>query len=232
MRNRTQLIFIHGAGGCKESWYYQTQFFKGSEAINLPGHPDGVLCPTINEYAVWLRNYINKKGYENVILAGHSLGGGIALRYALSFLENPRGIILVGSGARLRVHPDFLRILEKAVNDENLLEHFTAPIYSLIEPDLSIILKKRSIENKAIAYLNDMKACDKFDVIEELDSINIPLLAICGDQDILTPPAYSNFLAKRMSNAQVVIVSGGTHMVHAEKPVKINQAIKEFIDSL
>ena len=36
-----KIIFIHGSGGCKESWGYQTDYFKGSKAINLPGHPQG-----------------------------------------------------------------------------------------------------------------------------------------------------------------------------------------------
>ena len=36
------LVFIHGSGGCKEGWYHQTQYFEGSEAIDLPGHPDTV----------------------------------------------------------------------------------------------------------------------------------------------------------------------------------------------
>ncbi len=69
-----QLVFIHGSGGCRESWKSQTQHFEGSEAINLPGHPDGDLCPTIEEYTQWLHRYVQGKGYEDLVLIGHSLG--------------------------------------------------------------------------------------------------------------------------------------------------------------
>ena len=82
-----QLIFIHGSGGCKESWQFQTQYFDKSEAINLPGHPDGDLCPTIEGYTNWVRQYIQSKNYREVVLVGHSLGGGIALQYALDYPE-------------------------------------------------------------------------------------------------------------------------------------------------
>ncbi len=112
-----QLIFIHGSGGCKESWQFQTQYFDKSEAINLPGHPDGDLCPTIEGYTNWVRQYIQSKNYREVVLVGHSLGGGVALQYALDYPEDLKAIVLIGSGARLKVHPNFLEMLEKAKQD-------------------------------------------------------------------------------------------------------------------
>lgn len=113
-----KLIFIHGSGGCKESWQFQIDHFKNSEAINLPGHPDGELCSTIAEYAAWLHIYIQDKGYQDVVLVGHSLGGGIALQYALDYPEKLAGIITVGSGGRLRVSPLILGNLENAIESK------------------------------------------------------------------------------------------------------------------
>ena len=114
------LIFIHGSGGSKESWQHQTEYFTNSEAIDLPGHPDGAPFSTIDGYAKWLNGYINKNGYRDVVLAGHSLGGGIVLSYALQYPGELKGMILVGSGLRLRVHPMFLNTLEKAIDDPDL----------------------------------------------------------------------------------------------------------------
>ena len=74
-----KIIFIHGSGGCKESWKFQTDYFKDSEAINLPGHPDGDTCGSIEEYVDWLKGYIDEKGYKDLVLVGHSLGGGMVL---------------------------------------------------------------------------------------------------------------------------------------------------------
>ncbi len=227
-----QLIFIHGSGGCKESWQYQTEYFKGSDAVNLPGHPDGELCPTIEGYVGWLRTYIQEKGYTEVVLAGHSLGGGIALQYALDYPEDLAGVITVGSGGRLRVHPSFLEMLEKAVADPSLLDMESVTSYDLIEPDLAAIIQKRTTENTPAAFLNDMKACDQFDVMDRLESITIPLLAIVGDQDNMTPPKYSSFLVDKISGAKTAIIPGGTHMAYAEKPVEVNQAIDAFLQSI
>lgn len=223
-----KMIFIHGSGGCKESWKYQTDFFKESEAVDLPGHPDGELCPTIEEYAAWLHGYIKEKGYKDVVLAGHSLGGGIALQFALDY-PDVKGIILVGSGARLRVHPQFIEALEAAVKNPALMLNFTATTYDLIDPELTDVLKKRTEENGPAPFLNDMKACDQFDVMDRISSLKVPVLALCGDQDVMTPPKYSTYLADHIAGAKAVIIPGGTHFAFAEKPVEVNQAIESFL---
>lgn len=227
-----KLIFIHGSGGCKESWQYQTQYFEGSEAMDLPGHPDGDLCQTIEEYVAWLRGYILKKGYQDVILVGHSLGGAIALQYALDYAKDLEGIILIGSGARLRVHSTFLETLEKAIGNPRLWEDISNPTYALIKPELADIIKKRAAKNGPGSFLNDLKACDQFDVMEKLSSLSVPLLAICGDQDMMTPPKYSNFLVDKIAGAKAVIIPGGTHFVFAEKPAEVNHAIEAFLQEL
>ncbi len=227
-----KLIFIHGSGGCRESWKHQTAYFKDSEAINLPGHPDGELCPSIKGYTSWLRDYILGKGYTDVVLAGHSLGGGIILQYALDYPEDLAGIIPIGSGGRLRVHPDFLKMLEAAAADPSGSPELNDSTYDLIDPPLAAVIKKRDIENTPAAFLNDLKACDAFDVMEALPKITIPLLGIVGDKDIMTPPKYTSFMVDKISGAKSVIIPGGTHFVFAEKPVEVNQAIEEFIQAL
>ncbi len=227
-----KLLFVHGSGGCRESWKYQTEHFEGAEAVNLPGHPDGDLCPTIEAYAAWLHDYIRQAGHENVVLAGHSLGGGIALQYALEHASNLSGIVLVGSGAKLRVIPALLEGLESAIENSDTAFGAFDQIYDGIEPGLAEILKARAAENGLASLLNDLRACDRFNVMERLNEIKVPLLAICGEQDLMTPPKYAKFLVDRLSEANVHIIPGGTHMVHAEEPDAVNQAIDAFVGAL
>jgi len=226
-----QLIFIHGSGGSKESWIYQTQYFKGSIALDLPGHPEGELITTIDGYVEWLRSAVQEAGYRQVVLVGHSLGGGIALLYALKYPKDLAAIITVGSGARLRVHPQFLEALEKVIKDPEI-ENPLNTAFDLIDPELASVLKRRSTENGPTAELNDLKACDRFDIMDRLAQIDVHTLALCGDQDVMTPPKYSHYLAGHMPNAKAVIIEGGTHMVFAEKPLEANQAIENFLKTI
>lgn len=227
-----QLIFIHGSGGCRESWQYQTEYFVGSDAVNLPGHPDGDLLPSIEEYALWLHGYIQEKAYGDVVLVGHSLGGGISLQYALDHPRQVAGVVTVGSGGRLRVRPKFLELLEKAVTDPSAWEHRPRSNYGVIDPDLAEVIRRREIENTPAAFLNDMKACDRFDILDRIDMIASPLLAVVGEEDAMTPPKYSLFMADRLPNARAVVVPGGGHMVFAEKPDQVNSAIEKFLNTL
>jgi pimeloyl-ACP methyl ester carboxylesterase len=227
-----QLIFIHGSGGGKEFWFYQTQYFKGSVALDLPGHPEGELIPTIDGYVEWLHKTVQDAGYRKIVLVGHSLGGGIALLYALKYPEDVIGLISVGSGARLRVHPKFLEGLEKAIEDPSQFEKTPNPAYDLVAPELRAVLNRRYQENGPAAALNDMRACDRFDIMNQIAEINIPILALCGDQDVMTPPKYSYYLETHMPKAKALVIAGGTHMVYAEKPLEVNRAIDEFLKTL
>jgi pimeloyl-ACP methyl ester carboxylesterase len=227
-----KLIFIHGSGGCKESWQYQTQYFEDSVAIDLPGHPDGELCSSIDDYVEWLHGYVTENGDTDLVITGHSLGGGIALQYGLKYPENVKGLICVGSGARLRVHPMFLEGLEKAIAAKENTQAFTETSLSLIEPELTKIIARRMQENGLAAMLNDLQACDKFDIMDRLGEIDIPLLAVSATDDVMTPPKYSQYLVDHMHNARAVVIEGGTHFVFAEKPDEVNRVIEDFLKTL
>lgn len=227
-----KLIFIHGSGGCKESWHYQTEYFSGSEAIDLPGHPDGEPCSSIADYVEWLHEFVIVKGDTDLTIVGHSLGGGIALLYGLKYPENVRGLICVGSGARLRVAPMFLEGLEKAIATKESTQAFADSALSLVDPELAKIIARRMEENGLAVMLNDLRACDKFDVMDRLGDIDIPLLAISATDDVMTPPKYSQYMADHMQNARAVTIQGGTHFVFAEQPEAVNRAIENFLKAL
>ena len=136
-----KLILLHGAGGCKESWKHQLEFFEEAEALDLPGPPEGQPYRTMDEYVEWLRGYIQGQGYNQVVIVAHSLGGGIALLYALKHPDEVSGIIAIGSGARLRVHPVYLEGFEKAIEDPDSFAAMEGPPNQLIDADLAEVMK-------------------------------------------------------------------------------------------
>jgi pimeloyl-ACP methyl ester carboxylesterase len=227
-----KLIFIHGSGGCKEVWHYQISHFLEADAVALPGHPCGKPCTSVDSYVEWLRGYIHDIGYMDVVLAGHSLGGAIAQLYALKYPEELRGLILIGSGARLRVSAMYLRMLEQAKSNRSVLEDFFHASYEFIKPELRDILQRKALDCDPTVFLNDMLCCDRFDIMDRVHQIKLPTLAICGSGDIMTPPKYTAYLASKIERAKYVIIEGGTHMVFAEQPELINQAIENFLNSL
>jgi len=227
------MIFIHGSGDSSLTWHYQIKAFPEAKAIDLPGHPRGEPCHSIEQYTEWLNDYILSNKYEPVILAGHSMGGGIAQMYALKYPENTTALILIGTGARLRVNPAFLSIIRDGItNPEKWFNDVVKPFYKDIPTEAKEPILERIKENGAKVQLNDMLCCDKFDIMDKVEQIKIPTLIICGSKDIMTPPKYSSYLTNKINGAKLVIVDEGGHLVFAEKPQTVNQAISEFLVNL
>jgi pimeloyl-ACP methyl ester carboxylesterase len=225
-----KLIFVHGSGGCRDIWRYQTEYFPGSHAINLPGHPHGQALESVEECVDWLREYIQAEGYEDIVLVGHSFGGAIALMYALRYAQELKGVIIIGSGARLRVHPMFLAPLEEAIKGNTQKWHeFVEEMYRLTAQDYQReMVEKQKVIGPAV-MLNDFLCCDKFDIMDRIHEIKVPALIICGELDVMTPVKFANYLGTKITNSRVVVVPQSGHFVFAEKPEAANKAIEKFL---
>jgi pimeloyl-ACP methyl ester carboxylesterase len=115
------IVFIHGSGGNSANWQFQTDYFGPQQAIaiDLPGHgqrPDTLTTEvTVLDYThVVYDIIIHELRLDHPIIAGHSLGGAIALTMGLEYGQELGGLILVGTGARLRVLPSILEDARRA----------------------------------------------------------------------------------------------------------------------
>ena len=224
-----KLVFLHGAGCSSLSFYYQLRHFRSAKAIDLPGHPDGKPCETIDGYLEWVRGFIKARRYKNVILCGHSMGGAIAMRYALKYPEELRGLVLMGTGARLRVHPHYLERCREP-GDENmpwLDQHLE--YYNGVQEEVYPVIRQRAAEVGPQVELNDLMACDSFDMMDSVSAIKVPTRVICGSDDVMTPVKYSQFLANCIEGASQRIVPGGSHFVHMQKYQQVNEEIEDFL---
>ena len=227
-----KLVFLHGAGSSSLAYYYQLRHFRNSKAIDLPGHSTGKACNDIESYLEWVRGFISARRYKDVVLCGHSMGGAISLLYALRYPEELKGLILIGTGARLRVHQDYLNLcLQPGPDNANWLaghmRHFNS-----VAPDMHPVLSQRAEEVGPEVELNDLMACDRFDVMDQLGKIDLPTQILCGSDDVMTPVKYSDYLTENIQNARKVVIAGGTHFVQMEKFKTVNEEIENFMGRL
>ena len=224
------IIFVHGSGARGDIWRYQTDYFPGSHAVDLPGHPRGEILKSVEGCVDWLRKYIKEMGFEDVVLAGHSFGGAIALLYALKYPQELKGIIVIGSGARLKVHPIFLTPCEEAIRGDGQKWHeMVEEMYRLTPADYKRALTEEQKTIGPAVMLNDFLCCDKFDVMDRVHEIKLPALIICGELDAMTPVKYASYLGAKIAGSNVVIVPQAGHLVLAEKPGVVNKAIEDFL---
>ncbi len=112
------LILVHGAGGSHLHWGAAVRNLHNANvyALDLPGHgrSEGPGHGTIADYAAFVVAFMDALDIQQAVIAGHSMGGATALTAALNHPQRVAGLLLVGTGARLRVLP---RILEGTMND-------------------------------------------------------------------------------------------------------------------
>jgi pimeloyl-ACP methyl ester carboxylesterase len=229
------LILIHGAGGSHLHWPPELRRLPGATiyALDLPGHgrSDGPGCDTIAAYVSALVGFMDASGIERAVLAGHSMGGAISQLTALTHPQRVAGLVLVGTGARLRVAPVFL---EGTLSDfESTINLVTQWSWAADAPqDLTRLGRQTMAETPPQVLHGDFVACDAFDVRERLGEIDTPALVVAGSDDRLTPHKYGVYLAQHISGARLVTVEGGGHMMALEQPGLVAGAVAEFVQGL
>ncbi len=228
------LVLVHGAGGNALHWPVALRRLPDCAvyALDLPGHgrSTGQGRRAIADYAAVVTAFADALDLPAFVLAGHSMGGAIALECALRNATRLAGLILVATGARLRVAP---RILDAVANDFPAAISLLAELAhgAQVDPQIDRIFRRRLGEVAPAILHGDFLACDAFDRRADLAAVAVPTLVICGSADRMTPVQYSRFLAEKIAAAQLVIVPDVGHMVMLEKqalPVVV-QAIRAFL---
>ncbi len=232
VRGKRNLVLVHGAGGSHLDWPAPLRRLREANVydLDLPGHgrSEGSGRSSIASYRDFVLAFLDALGLERATVVGHSMGGAISLDFALHYAGRLDGLILVGSGARLRVAPAILT---------GILSDFEATVDLVCDyafgPGASEQLKRlgrqRLLKTPPEVLHGDYAACDAFDVMERLGEIRCPTLAICGTADRLTPPKYSVYLRDHISGAELTLVDAAGHMVMLEKPEIVSKAISKFI---
>jgi pimeloyl-ACP methyl ester carboxylesterase len=218
------MVLIHGAGGDHTVWgdVHARLRKRGVPvlALDLPGHgPNPSPAPqTVTERADAVEEMIASAGVGAYALAGHSLGGAVALTLACRQRQALRGFAIVSSGARLPVDP---RVLKGA------LESFECTVENLAR---FLVARGAApgLISKAAGMLADagpqtlhadFLACATFGLqLAELQALGVPAEIVCGESDVMTPVALSEELAAALPDARLTKLPGVGHLPLLEDP--------------
>ena len=190
-------------------------------------------------------------GLDQPTIIGHSYGGFVALEYALRYPLKLRRLILITTApsyetlneARaeaMRRAPELMPAVEKSLNAEakNNAERREimaelAPLYcyNFKEMQNNLVETTKDIVYSVEAHRRSFKnLVPKYDVRSKLDSINVPVLIICGRHDWITPVSQSQLMHKMLPNSELVIFENSAHWVYVEEPQLFQETVRDWLD--
>ena len=215
-------------------------------AVDLPGHGASAAPPlfTLDEVVGSLDATFRTTG-EQLTLVGWSLGGLIAMRWALDHPDRIAKLVLVCTSPRFVAGDDWahamapetlerfgdeLRIAWKLTVQRFLAlqlhgsEHSRALLAEMRERLLARGPPSTATLHEALALLKD---CD---LRSEAPHIAQPSLVVSGDRDTLAFPGAGSFLAERLPNARFALIAGAAHVPFLSHVDAFGTALSGFLD--
>jgi len=247
----TPLIFIHGFGASIYSWRKNLGPLSKHYRVCAPdlpgfGYSDKPLEAdySIDAYADFIVQFMDKLQINKAVLVGHSLGGGIALLTGLKYPSRVDSLILLDAEAYPITPPLMLRVAElpgirsiihRAIGEWvvriSLKRSFYDP--SLITDDLvDEYYRPFLTANGKIVPIKVLQAMD-FETLKKLPRryrrIRKKTLIIWGAEDRISRIHLAHKLKKDLRNSKLKIIPASGHLVQEEKPAVVNRAILNFV---
>jgi pimeloyl-ACP methyl ester carboxylesterase len=252
------LALIHGITSTADTWVPAMAGLCRDHTVIAPdllGHgasakPRGDY--SLGAYASGVRDLLAALGHDRVTVAGHSLGGGVAMQFAYQFPERTERLVLVASGGLGREVSILLRAaalpgaelvlpflvpgwLERAVDG---LGWVGARIGLRPSQDLGELvrgfLSLGDAEARA-AFLHTLRAVidpggqrisghDRLYLAE-----NLPTLLVWGARDPIIPAAHGTMAHDAMPGSRLEIFERAGHFPHMDDPVRFVELMREFV---
>lgn len=231
------LLLLHGAGGSHRDWppALRTLPRVNVIAIDLPGHgTEATTDPpltSVEAMADCVQELADALSIEKVVVAGHSMGGAIALTLALRRPSFLRGLVLVSTAARLKVAPSLLTVTPAEMN--SAVAFIRRHAWSATTPlDRMDAVEQRLRATPSAVIQADFCATNAYDVRPRLSEIALPALVVHGGDDRMVPLAFAASLANQLPNATFHPLPAIGHYAPLEAPQAVASAVAGFLAKL
>jgi pyruvate dehydrogenase E2 component (dihydrolipoamide acetyltransferase) len=234
------LVLIHGFGGDLNNWQFNQAALAEDRAVyalDLPGHGGSTkhgVQGGVAELAEAVRDFLNAAGIQRAHLAGHSMGGAVALHLASDEPARVVSVTLVCSaGLGEEINADYIEgfiAADRRKEFKPVLEMLFADP-SLVSRDMiEELLKYKRLDGvgQALRAIADATFAGGRQVqvfANDLDRIKVPVQAIWGAEDRIVPSAHATAIPEPHRH----VLGGAGHMVHMEKAGEVNRLISDFL---
>lgn len=204
-------VFVHGLGQKPESWNAVLTFIGEEEGSVCPNLVEGVKNQNVNYNNLYKAfSELCDKFDEPIDLCGLSLGGVMALNYAIERPEKVKSLVLIATPYKM---PKMLLKLQ------NICFRFMP----------KSMFQQMGFEKKD--YIGLCNSMMELDFTDRLDNILCPVMIVCGEKDNANKKAAKE-LVMLLKDARLEFVSGAGHEVNVEAPDKLGRLLLEFYGSI
>jgi pimeloyl-ACP methyl ester carboxylesterase len=176
---------------------------------------------------------------ERVVVCGLSMGGYIALAFWRKYAARVRGLILVDTRAGAdapatrQSRLDMVELVKRhgaAAAAKAMLSRLMAESTRQSRPDLVETVRAMMLRQSPSGIIGaQLGMAERPDSTPLLPSINVPTLAVFGDQDAITPAEpEGRLLVEAIPGAKLVVIPHAGHLSNLEQPEAFNAAVRDF----
>jgi pimeloyl-ACP methyl ester carboxylesterase len=235
------LVIIHGGGDGARVWLNNAEELSKYYSVYIPDLPGFGRSQSANdrfrlpEFVKFVEDFSSTLGLSSFYLMGHSIGGGIALHYALKSPQKVKGLVLVSSWClgieaalwvRLMSNPALCRsfgeagmAISKAI--KWLARLFYAP-FKFANPitrvKMDIGMTMITLRGQAIVLQ------------DRLCELTMPTLVVWGDGDQMVPASQAYVAAELIPDCQLHIFKGCGHSAYRQRVEEFSQLLTRFLD--
>jgi len=237
-------VFIHGLSDNLLYWETLTNNLKKDYKIlriDLRGHGESELGSdeiTIDTYVEDLKNLLDKLLISKVNLIGFSLGGAVALDFAIKYPNLVDSIVLMSSFYKTGRDSNEVLIHLKNALKNNFEEFYDLILPLVLCPEVILdnkvelnLIKEIALQNANVeAYVKAVDACLNFNVEKDLFKINIPTLILAGKYDGIFSLNSQKNLQSKIKNSKLIVFNNVKHnlLVGENNSVILDILKKEF----
>jgi 3-oxoadipate enol-lactonase len=239
------LVLIHGFTLDTRMWDDQFEVFAERYQVlryDLRGFGKSAV-PTDTPYTHPddLHALMTHLGIEHAYIVGLSLGGAVAVDFAVTYPEATDALIPVDAALfggyewTVDAHWDRLFVLAKA--PEAGLQ--AAKTFWLQHPLFAPAREQPAVAARLAAMVEDYSGWHLVNedpghvleppAVQRLDTITVPTLAIVGERDVLDFHRVADIMVERIPGAKKIMMPGVGHMANMEDPERFNEIVLGFL---
>ena len=248
-RDAPVVLLLHGFGASLQAWDdWAPALEKNLRVlrIDIPGF--GLSGPAVNhDYSdaadvARVIALLDQLGVQQVIMAGHSMGGRIAWNLAATHPERVSQLVLLAPDGfpdpnaksdKTYEVPTLLGLMQYSLPQWALRMGGVAPAFAdnsqLTPPMMQRYHDMMLAPGVRTALLERMRQTRNSDPVARLQSITVPTLLIWGEKDAFIPVGNAQDYLKAMPQAKLVTLPGVGHVLHEEAPQASVQVVLDFL---